>query len=248
MLDQLKCLIEYQKIEDKKNQLIRGCEKTPQRIGELEREFESFEGEYLSKKQEHDNAKKMHKELDQSIADLQARHARQKVRLGEVKTNKEYQAVLKEMEETKKEITKNEDSNLELMGTIETLGTELQKLEEELAGKRKALEESKSVLQAEADQLKGRLDRLEVIRQRVRQKVDPDLLKKTDFLLLKQAGIAVSSVENGVCQVCHMNIPPQKFIELQRDDAMLQCPHCHRFLYWPGHEGYCVSEEEIDSI
>jgi hypothetical protein len=28
----------------------------------------------------------------------------------------------------------------------------------------------------------------------------------------------------------------------------MQCPHCHRFLYWPGHEGYCVSEEDIDSI
>lgn len=248
MLVQLKCLIEYQKVEDKKNQLIRGCEKAPLRIGELEREFELFEGEYLSKKQEHDNARKMHKELEQSIADLQGRLARQKTRLTEVKTNKEYQAVLKEIEETKKDISKNEEGTLELMGSIESVGSELQKLEEEMASRRKKLEEDKSVLQAEADQLKSRLDRLEVIRQKVRQKVEPDLLKKTDFLMQKQAGIAVSSVENGVCHVCHMNIPPQKFIELQRDDAILQCPHCHRFLYWPGHEGYCVSEEDIDSI
>ena len=42
MLDQLKCLIEYQKIEDKKNQLIRSYEEAPRRIAELEKEFEHF--------------------------------------------------------------------------------------------------------------------------------------------------------------------------------------------------------------
>lgn len=248
MLDQLKCLIEYQKVEDKKNQLIKGCQKTPERISELEKEFEAFEGEYLSKKAEHENATKMHKEIEAAIADLEGRLNRQKSRQGDIKTNKEYQAVVKEIEETKKEISRNEDSALELMHTMEKLGGELEQLEKDVAEKRKKLEEDKAVLEQETSRLKSRLDRLEEIRQKVRDRIEPDLLKRTDFLLLKQAGIAVSSVENGVCQVCHMNIPPQKFIELQRDDALLQCPHCRRFLYWPGHEGYCVLHEDIDSI
>jgi uncharacterized protein len=248
LLDQLKCLIEYQKIEDKKNTLIRSCEETPRRIAELDREFELFEGLFLSKKEEYDNARKAHKTLEQSIVDLGARLTRQKARQNEVKTNKEYQAVLKEIDETKKEITKNEDGTLELMDTIESLGRELQELEKQVAEKRKYLDEQKATLQQESDQLKGRLDRLEAIRQKVRDRVEPDLLKKTDFLFLKQAGVAVSAVDNGVCQVCHMNIPPQKFIELQRDDVILQCPHCHRFLYWPGHEGYCMLEENVDDI
>jgi hypothetical protein len=248
LLDQLKCLIEYQRIEDKKNLLIRSCDETPRRIAELDREFEIFEGEYLSKKEEYDNARKTHNALEQNVADLKARLGRQKTRQNEVKTNKEYQAVLKEIEETKKEISKDEDSALELMETMETLGGEVKELEKHVAEKRKKLNEQKAVLQQESDQLKGRLDRLEEIRQKVRDRVEPDLLKKTDFLFLKQAGIAVSAVDNGVCQVCHMNIPPQKFIELQRDDVILQCPHCHRFLYWPGHEGYCTLEVNIDDI
>ena len=248
MLDQLKCLIEYQRIEDKKNQLIKGCQETPQRLAELEKEFEVVEGEYLSKKAEHDNAKKMHKAVEQAIVDFQGRLTRQKSRQGEVKTNKEYQAVLKEIEETKKEIARNEDSALELMSSIENLGNELQGLEKGVAEMRGKIEGEKAVLQGQTDQLKTRLDRLEEIRQKVRDSLDPELLKRTDFLLLKQAGVAVSSVENGVCQVCHMNIPPQKFIELQRDEAILQCPHCQRFLYWPGHEGYCLAHEDIDSI
>lgn len=248
MLDQLKCLIEYQRIEDKKNQLIRSGEEAPRRIAELEKEFENFEVQYLSKKEEHGNAKKMHRVMEQQIEDLQARLGRQKTRQSEVKTNKEYQAVQKEMEETKKEISTSEDSALEVMTTIEHLSVEVAELEKELNERRRKLEEEKAVLQSQSDKLKSRMDRLEGIRQTVREKVAPDLLKKTDFLLEKQAGIAVSAVENGVCKVCHMNIPPQKFIELQRDENILQCPHCRRFLYWPGHEGYCVQEEDIDAI
>jgi hypothetical protein len=248
LLDQLKCLIEYQKIEDKKNQLIRDYEEAPRLIAEVEKEFEFFEGQYLSKKEEHDDAKKTHRLTEQQIEDLRARMGRQKTRLGEVKTNKEYQAMLKEIDETKKEISKQEDTALELMEKIERLGGETAELEKELAEKRTKLEEGRAVLQRESAELQGRLDRLEAIRQLVRERVNPELLKKTDFLFFKQAGIAVSAVENGVCKVCHMNIPPQKFIELQRDEEILQCPHCHRFLYWPGHEGYCVTEEDIDSI
>ena len=231
-----------------KEHVNRSCEETPRRIAELNREFEIFESQYLSKKEDYNNARKAHKALEQTIADLGARLGRQKTRQTEVKTNKEYQAVLKEIDETKKEISRNEDSALELMETIENLGNEIKDLETQVAEKRKKLDEQKAILQQESDLLKGRLDRLEEIRQRVRDRVEPELLKKTDFLFFKQAGTAVSAVDNGVCQVCHMNIPPQKFIELQRDEVMLQCPHCHRFLYWPGHEGYCALEENIDDI
>ncbi len=248
MLDQLKCLIEYQKVEDKKNQLIRSREESPQRIAELEKEFEHFEVQYLSKKEEHGNAGKMHHEIEQRLEDLRARLARQKTRQNDVKTNKEYQAILKEIEETKKEIAQGEETTLALMESIERLGGEIAELEKEVTERRRKMEAEKRVLQRQSDEFQGRLDRLEAIRQLVRDRVTPELLKKTDFLLEKQAGIAVSSVENGVCKVCHMNIPPQKFIELQRDENLMQCPHCHRFLYWPGHEGYCVTEEDIDSI
>ena len=248
MLDQLKCLIEYQKIEDKKNQLIRSYEEAPRRLAELEKEFEFFEGQYLSKKEEYDDARKTHRTVEQQIEDLRARMGRQKTRLGEVRTNKEYQAMLKEIDETKKEVSRNEDIALELMDKIDRLVREVGDLSNDLEERRRKLEEERAVVRRESGELKGRLDRLEAIRRNVRDRLTPDLLKKTDFLFEKQAGIAVSAVENGVCKVCHMNIPPQKFIELQRDEDIMQCPHCHRFLYWPGHEGYCVTEEDIDSI
>ena len=80
MLEQLKCLIQFQSLEDRKARLIRGYEETPNRIAEIEREFEQFEAEYLAKKAEYDYAKKMHRSLEQAIADLETKISRSKQR------------------------------------------------------------------------------------------------------------------------------------------------------------------------
>ncbi len=248
MLEQLKCLIQFQILEDKKTKLVRGCEETPKRIAEIEKEFEKFESVYLDKKAEHDLTRKQHQGLEQGIAEIEAKIKRSKARMNEVKNNKEYQAILKEIGDLEVEIREKEDGALELMETIERLGGELKVLEKEVGKQKKKLQQDKQELQHEADQLKDRLTRIETLQEKVRAKLEPEVWKRSEILLQKQAGIAVAAVEAGVCQVCHLNIPPQKFIELQRDDSIMQCPNCHRFMYWPGHEGYCVFEEDLEEL
>lgn len=248
LLEQLKFLIEYQILENKKALLIRNGEETPKRIAELEKEFGQYEAEYLAKKADHEHAKEMHRSLEQAISDLEAKIARSKRRMSEVKTNKEYQAINKEIEEYKKEISARESEILEVMQNIESLSNEVLELEKALEKRKEKLQEDLKVLQAEMDHLKERLDRLEASQKEVEAKLQPDLLRRSHFLFKKQAGIAVAPVENGVCQVCHLNIPPQKFIELQRDETIMSCPHCHRFVYWPGHECYCLSEDDYGDV
>ncbi len=248
MLEQLKCLIQFQILEDKKTKLVRSCEETPKRIAEIEKEFEKFESVYLARKAEHDHTRKLHHALEEGIAELEAKIKRSKTRMNEVKNNKEYQAILKEIDDLQGEIREKEDSALELMETIDHLGQELKVLEKEVAAGRQKLEGDKQELQHEADQLKGRLSRIEALQEKVRTKLEPELWKRSEMLLQKQAGIAVAAVDGGVCQVCHLNIPPQKFIELQRDESIMQCPNCHRFMYWPGHEAYVVFEEDLEEL
>jgi predicted nucleic acid-binding Zn-ribbon protein len=248
LLEQLKCLVQYQILEDKKTKLVRSCEETPRRIAEIEKEFEQFESVYLGKKAEQEHGKKMHHSLEEEVAELESKIKRSKTRMNEVKNNKEYQAILKEIAEQQKEISEKEDAALEFMETIDHLGKELKELGKEVAKRKQKMEEDRRELQHEADQLKGRLDRIEELQARVRARLEPDVWKRSEVLLRKQAGIAVAAVESGVCQVCHLNIPPQKFIELQRDESIMQCPHCHRFIYWPGHEAYCLFEEDLEAI
>jgi hypothetical protein len=248
LLEQLKCLVQYQILEDKKAKLVRSSEETPRRIAEIEKEFEDFESIYLGKKAEQEHAKNEHHSLEQEISDLENKIKRSKVRMSEIKNNKEYQAVLKEIGDQEKEITEKEDSALALMETIDHLGRELKVLAKEVKQRKEKMEQDKQELQREADKLRERLDGIEALQEKVREKLEPDVWKRSEVLLEKQSGVAVAPVEGGVCQVCHLNIPPQKFIELQRDESLMQCPHCHRFIYWPGHEAYCVFEEGWEDL
>ena len=248
MLEQLRCLIQYQILEDKKTKLVRSSEETPRRIAEIEKEFEDFESIYLGKKAENEHARNSHHSLEQEIGDIENKIKRSRVRMSEVKNNKEYQAILKEIEDQQKEIGEKEDNALVLMETIDVLGRELKALGKEVQQRRQKMEADQRELQREADQLRERLDRIEGLQERVRANLEPDIWKRSELLLQKQAGIAVAPVEGGLCQVCHLNIPPQKFIELQRDETMMQCPHCHRFIYWPGHDAYSVFEEDWQEL
>jgi predicted nucleic acid-binding Zn-ribbon protein len=58
------------------------------------------------------------------------------------------------------------------------------------------------------------------------------MLKTYDLLRARRAEVAISAVVGGICQACHLEIPPQKFNELQRCKEMMSCPHCNRLIYW----------------
>lgn len=248
MQEQLSHLIKLQKIEDKKARLIRDRDETPKRIAELEKDYERFETDYLVKKAEYDQARSMHRSLEQGVADLETKIVRSKGRMNEVKTNKEYQAMLKEIEDLKREIGRKEDQMLELMERIDSLGTVLKDLKKGLEDRKVSLDKDKEKLRVQSEQVNDRIVRLNAVEEEVRKNIEPGLLKRCESLFKNRNGIAVAPVQAGVCQVCHLNLPPQKYIELQRDESILQCPHCHRFIYWPGHEGYNGMGGDIEEI
>jgi uncharacterized protein len=247
-LEQLKYLVELQFLMDKKANLWRSREQTPMSVAALEKEFADLESEYLLKKTEYDNALKMRRTLEQEVKDLETKTARSKTRTNEVKTNREYQALLKEIEDLKKEVTSKEDKILEHMETIERLDQDVKKSAKELAKSKKQLQEDKAKLESESQQVDARLASLHSVQQEVRAKIDAEILRRYDFLLEKCEGSAVAVVENGICRVCNWNLPPQKYNELQRDEAILNCPHCQRFIYWSENDAYGVFADDFGAI
>jgi hypothetical protein len=248
LLEQLKNLIRLQLLEDRKNSLLHSTRETPHRIAELEKEFSRFEQEYQAKKGEYDHARQMRRSLENDLADLEAKISRNKQRANEVKTNKEYQALLKEREEMQKESTRKEDQLLEIMDSLDSMRQEVERLAGEVEEKKKDLEANKEALQAQSEQVDSQVARLESMQQEIYDKLDPQLSKRCQSLMDRGSRVAVAPVQQGICQICHMSIPPQKFIELQRDDAIMHCPSCHRFIYWADHEAYASIEEELEEI
>ncbi len=248
LLEQLKYLVELQFLVDKKAELLRAREETPRRIEELDKQFAEFEGDYLQGKTEYENALKMRRSLEQEVKDLENKLARSKSRTHEVKTNREYQALLKEVEDVKEEIHSKEDQILECMEVIERLDRGVKSASKDLELRRKQLEEDKLGIRQESDKVDARLSALEALQEEVRRKVDPTIIKRYDFLVEKRAGSAIAGVQDGTCQICHLNLPPQKYVELQRDEEIMNCPSCLRFIYWQGNEAYRVYPDDFGDI
>lgn len=245
MNDQLKYLIQFQVLENQRKTFLTELDEIPKKKSKLEKDFNDFESQYLMKKTELDHLRKFYRDLEKQIAMLEERLRRARQKEGEVKTNKEYRALLAEQEDIKREIAEKEDQMLECMEKTEALQAQVKELEREVAKKREQLKKDLLELDVYRESVDKKILRVGKIQTELKNKLDEQLKKKCEFLMLKKGGIAVAPVEKGICRVCHVSLPPQKFIELQKDQALMNCPHCQRFIYWPQHENYASAEKEI---
>jgi len=170
-----------------------------------------------------------HKESE--LSDLETRRSKYKGQLMEVKTNKEYQAVLHEIEGVEREIRTREDEILQEMESAETL--QLAVKEEEAVFKRAEQAHGSDVaaLQARAAELQAQLERLLAERNAVATTIDGDILELFQRVA-KLRGAGVAEARDEMCQLCRMKLRPQMFVDVKRNEAIIQCPSCSRILYY----------------
>ena len=154
-------------------------------------------------------------------------------KLRSVKTNKEYQSSLKEIDDIKAVNSKLEDEMLEFLEQIETAEQSLNDNKQQYSRVVDDLEhEKKSLIQA-AEQGEKELAGLQSDRDAVAAVLDAKLMDIFKYQLSKQGdGIGIVEVINEVCQGCYMNIPPQMYNDLQRGISLKYCPSCERIIYW----------------
>jgi len=225
-------------IMDKKNE-------GPLKIKELEDELNAIEEEYQEELGRFEALKISGRDIDRETQDLDVKVEKSNIRLSNIKSNKEYKAVLKEIDDLKKAKFQREEKSLQVMEEIEVLRKRCQDNEKEVAEGRKKLDKEKNEVQIELKALDEELRLFEKKRVLFSQTVEQDLLKKYLFLKERKQGQAISPVSQAVCQVCHMRIPPQTYNELIRGDSLLSCTNCGRIIYWADDEHYKKALNEI---
>lgn len=154
--------------------------------------------------------------------------------MSEVKTNKEYQAILSEIDAIKEANSRIEEEILQVMDEIDGLKKDFSKREKEMGSTLEKIEGERKKLQEKTAQgekaWSERVERREVLSKEIESK----LVKLYNTLKEKRQGVGVVSVKNETCQGCFLNVPPQMFIEVQKNNVLVRCPHCNRILYWDG--------------
>ena len=152
----------------------------------------------------------------------------------EVKTNKEYQALLSEIDALKEANSRMEEEILRIMDEIDELKRDLSKREKDVGATVEKIEAERKKLQEKMARDEkvwdGQMERREVLSKQIETK----LVKLYNTLKEKRQGVGVVSVKHETCQGCFVNVPPQMFIEVQKNNALVRCPHCNRILYWEG--------------
>ena len=154
------------------------------------------------------------------------------VKLGAIKNNREYQSVLKEIEEVKARNSRIEDEMIECLELTEKTEKTISLKKDELVQLVDQVKLEKENIKQEMAEGKEKLARLEIDWKKMSGIVEPELFKTFIRVKETQVGeIAIVPVKDAVCRGCNMNIPPQMYNELYLGDTLRFCPNCHIIIY-----------------
>ena len=171
---------------------------------------------------------------EKEVATVQARLAKYKDQLLELKTNREYQTMLHEIETAQNDIRAREDRVLEIMMEADELTAEIKKLEAALKVAEKDAAAERAVLESEMAGLQAVFDRTRDERTKLVAQIDRGALSIFETTAKGRKGVAVAEARNGLCTICHVRLRPQVFNEVTKNASIIQCDSCRRILYFAG--------------
>jgi predicted nucleic acid-binding Zn-ribbon protein len=238
LTEQLALLIELQKTESAAGRIHARKKDLPIQMEELEREFSALCAFVETQREQLESLRKGRREKDTQLQTGQETLKRTRERLFDVKTNKEYQSILKEIETLEAKNSRLEDEVISLLDELDRLETAVKTKEGELNVSRLRYEEQKAKLAEELNSLAEELTVCLRKSDELKGKIPADVLRKYEQIKGIGRGLAVVSVWKEVCGGCHMSIPPQLYNELQKSTTLLNtCPNCNRIVYWENRNG-----------
>ncbi len=236
MKEDLSLLIELQECDTRLVSLLAGKKNLPEKMTKLEQDFLAFSENIEQNKRKYEEIKNTHTAKEKDIKKINEGIVKAKERLLEVKNNKEYQAILKEIETAEASLGDIETQIISLLEEMDKLAVLVKKDEEILNQHKQKYEEEKNKIQADIASIDTDFTGWEEKRGALTNRVDGALLAKYEKLKKRGNGIGVISVWKAVCNGCHMNIPPQLYNELQKSSELLSCPNCNRIIYFENKE------------
>ena len=237
MKEQLALLIELQKMESAAGRITARKKALPVQMEALETESSAHSAVVETEREQLESLRKRRREKDSQLQAGQETLKKTRERLLDVKTNKEYQSILKEIETLEAKNSRMEDEIISLLDQLDALETAVKTKEAELNASRSRYEEEKTKMAEELNSIAEELTVCVRKSDALKKKIPDHLFRKYEQIKGAGRGLAVVSVWKEVCDGCHMSIPPQLYNELQKSTLLITCPNCNRIIYWENRNG-----------
>ncbi len=231
--NQIRLLTKLQAILSEKGELSLKLDEMPQKIQQLDAEKEQFLQELEDHTTQLEELRKKYRDMEMETQLNSDNITKSDARLRIVKTNKEYQAILKEIEEFHKTNSSIEDEMLAYLEEIETVQKTASTRQDDYKKFEGRVKNERDDLEKGTQDINLRMDAITTRYEEVLKDVDAGYLNRFNMIFAyKPDHMAVVPAIGEVCMGCNMNIPPQMYNDLQREDKLRMCPHCQRIIYW----------------
>jgi predicted nucleic acid-binding Zn-ribbon protein len=238
--EQIKQLVELQKVDDAIHVVNLELQRAPDELKKLEQRFEVLEKQrnYILEKISHlqDQQKRVVLEIEEDAIRIK----KSKNKLMQVENTREYHAIMREMDSMEKVNRSREEEKMTLYEELQRQNDALEKIDQEYGAVKTELKEKQSGLEEKLQKAQQDLDRLKATRAKTSKAIPQPVFMRYEFIRQRITHPVIVAVKEGICSGCHIAVPPQSFIELQRGQQILSCPNCQRLIFWCEH----FSDEE----
>jgi predicted nucleic acid-binding Zn-ribbon protein len=227
----LRNLIALQDTELKIAGLQKEISEVPNRVQTLEAELQQLNQKHQERVARGHELSKLRRALEGDVDLLRTKLAKLRDQLMAVKTNREYTAMLHEIQGAEAQIRAEEDKVLDIMEQMESAEGDLTKAELELKQQSAQIQEKIRQCRASVPGLEGELGLLLAKKSSAEAGIQSDLLSRYRRIAEARRGIALAEAKDELCSACHVRIRPQVYADLFRNDILYACDSCSRILF-----------------
>lgn len=239
MQEVLNLLLELQKIDEDLGELEHSKVYLPEMIANINNELETLEKTLAETEANLLESKKKQKQLELDIETDKEQLVKYQKQMKVIKTNKEYDALVAEIDLRKRRISDNEDEILKLMGVIEEATEKIASLKASLEEVRANNATHLQNLMAEMNSLESKIENKQKERGGLVKTIDRRVLSLYERIRKGKGSMAVVKIRRRACGGCFKQIPPQLIQEIRRGDKIFTCDSCGRILIWSDEDSNC---------
>ncbi len=238
MNETLLTYLELKKIDEELTEIEEEKGDLPETIESIQSKVKILDSQHEEKKQSLDGVEEEKARLEKDNNSFEEKINKYDEQKFDVRSNKEYDEIVKTIESLFEEVSKNETRLKEIKGLEDKFKEEVEGLGARVTELRTDLEEKQTLLDELNEQYKQEESVLKEKRNKLISKLDPQYISLYERINNLYRGEATAIVRKSNCSGCYNSIPPQRVIEIKTAEKIYTCQSCGRIL---------ISEELVTS-
>ena len=232
MNDQLESLKQLQTLDGELFRLRKQQQEKPRELEQVNAEMAAQEAKVRAAEERLKTLQLSQKEKEIELQTREASVKKLQGQLFQVKTNKEYTTIQREIDSLKADNSLLEEAILKTFDTIDEAGKAREGEQRQLAQEQERLRAERQRIERELAAIGERIVELERSRKGLIPDVPPETLSTYERVLDIREGLALVPLISDSCGGCHRRLPPQVINQVLLKAKLITCESCNRILYF----------------